>query len=192
MIVLALVAAASAPPTIVAQERQIRVSVTVSGTPERLWPLWTTNEGVRSFFAPGSNIDLRVDGAYEIFFDPAAPSGGKGAEGMRLLAVEPNRRLAFTWNAPETMAYVRQQRTIVSVDFLPVGRDSTRVVLRQIGWGTGPEWDQAFAYFDNAWNGFVMPMFKYRVEHGPVTWSAVPTVSRIQATSMEHLTASKR
>jgi uncharacterized protein YndB with AHSA1/START domain len=174
------------------QERQIRVSVTVAASPEQVWSLWTTNEGVRSFFAPGSNIDARVDGLYEIFFDPAAAAGKKGADGMRLLAVEPNRRLAFTWNAPDTQPYVRAQRTLVTIDMKAVGRDSTQVVLRHIGWGSGPEWDQAIAYFAPAWNGFVMPAFKYRVEHGPINWSSLPKLAPIHVDPIERLAAVSR
>jgi uncharacterized protein YndB with AHSA1/START domain len=170
-----------------AQERQIRVSVTVAATPEQVWPLWTTDEGVRSFFAPGSHIDLVVDGAYEIFFDPSAPPGKRGADGMRLLAVEPNRRLAFTWNAPEMLAYARAQRTVVIVDFTPVGSDSTRVTLRHIGWGAGPEWDRAIRYFEPAWNGFVMASFKRRMEQGPINWAALPDLQPVQPSAIEEL-----
>jgi len=164
-VIFALLGAGLTPAAASAQERQIRVAVTVAATPEQVWPLWTTDQGVRSFFAPGSHIELRVDGAYEIFFDPAAPAGLRGADGMRLLAVEPNRRLAFTWNAPATLPYARAQRTVVTVDFATVGKDSTRVTLRHIGWGTGPEWDEAIRYFEPAWNGFVNP----RIESTPWT-----------------------
>jgi uncharacterized protein YndB with AHSA1/START domain len=185
---LAALAAVTAPGTTSGQERQIRVAVTVPGTVERAWKLWTTDAGVRSFFAPGSHIDLRVEGAYEIFFAPAAPPGARGADGMRLLAVEPQRRLAFTWNAPSSMPYVRAQRTVVMVDFAPAGPDSARVTLRHIGWGSGPEWDEAIRYFDRAWNGFVMPFFRYRVERGPVDWAAPPAVAPIHPTAVERLT----
>jgi len=172
-----------------AQERQIRVTVDVAAPPERVWALWTTEEGVRSFFAPASRIDLRVDGAYEIFFAPSAPEGSRGADGMRLLAVEPTRRLAFTWNAPDEMPYVRRQRTMVTVNFAPVGTDSTRVTLRHIGWGTGPEWDKALQYFETAWNAYVMPFLRYRVERGPVNWSAPPALRPIQPKAIEELAA---
>ena len=186
-LILAGLPAIGVAPHAAAQERQIRVPVTVATTPEHAWQLWTTDEGVRSFFAPGSHIELKVDGAYEIFFDPRAAPGERGADGMRLLAVEPNRRLAFTWNAPATLPYVRGQRTVVTVDFTPVGQNSTSVVLRHIGWGSGREWDEAITYFDAAWNGFVMPMFKYRVEHGAVNWAELPKVSPIRKTAIEEL-----
>jgi len=175
--------------TAAAQDRQIRVDVTVAATPAQVWPLWTTNEGVRSFFAPGSNIELKVDGLYEIFFAPAAPAGQRGADGMRLLVVESNRRLVFTWNAPTALPYVRGQRTVVSVDFTPVGADSTRVTLRHTGWGSGPEWDEAIAYFEPAWNGFVMASFKRRMEHGPIDWKALPTLQPVRRNAIERLVA---
>ncbi len=190
-IALTLFAAALLPAALLAQDRQIKVAVTVAATPEQVWPLWTTDEGVRSFFAPSSHIDLKVGGAYEIFFDPSAPTGQKGADGMTLLAVEPNRRLAFTWNAPGTMPYVRAQRTIVIVDFTPVGKDSTRVTLQHIGWGSGKEWDDAIKYFEPAWNGFVMASFKRRMEHGPINWKSLPKLQPVQKTAIEHLVAAK-
>jgi uncharacterized protein YndB with AHSA1/START domain len=182
MVIIAL------PFALAAQERQIRTSVTVATTPEQAWALWTTNEGIRSFFAPGSHIELRVDGPYEIFFMPAAPAGQRGADGMRLLAVEPNRRLAFTWNAPAALPYVRAQRTVVTVEFEPVGADSTRVTLRHFGWGSGPEWDSAISYFEPAWNNFVMPAFKRRVERGPIDWNNLPTLEPAQPRAIEYLT----
>lgn len=175
-----------------AQERQIRVAVTVPATPEEVWALWTTDEGVRSFFAPDSHIELEVDGAYEIYFAPTAPPGSKGADGMRLLAVEPHRRLAFTWNAPATLPYVRAQRTMVTVDLTPVGQDSTLVVLRHIGWGSGPEWDEAIGYFETAWNAYVMPFLRYRIEHGPLDWSDPPALAPIHEVAIERLTTVSR
>jgi uncharacterized protein YndB with AHSA1/START domain len=188
---MALLGCAAIAP-LAAQERQIRISLTVPAVPEQVWNLWTTDDGIRSFFAPGSHVDLRVDRWYEIYFDPSAPPGQRGADSMRLLVVEPNRRLGFTWNAPGTMPYIRGQRTVVYVDLTPVGADSTRVVLRHTGWGTGPEWDQAIRYFEQAWNGFVMAALRYRVEHGPVNWSSMSRLEPVQKTAIEYLTPVSR
>src|SRR5262245_21233625 len=190
-ILTAVIALVVFPQLSAAQERQIRVSVTVAAKPEQVWALWTTNEGVRSFFAPGSNIDLKVDGAYEIFFNPAAPAGKRGADGMRLLAVEPNKRLAFTWNAPPTLS-TRGQRTMVSIDLTPIGGDSTRVVLRHFGWGSGPDWDATVAYFEQAWNAVVLPRLRHRIEHGPINWSAPPSVAPVHERAIEVLIATAR
>ncbi len=188
---LALIGVLGIPSVASAQERQVRVSVTVPAPVAQCWALWTTDEGVRSFFAPSSRIDLRVDGAYEIFFFPTAPPGQRGADDMRLLAVEPNRRIAFTWNAPNTLPSIRAQRTVVSVEFAPETAASTRVTLRHFGWGSGPEWDDAIKYFETAWNGFVMPAFVHRVQHGPLDWKTLPALKPAQQAAIEHLVAVK-
>lgn len=181
-------------PTEAGVVRQLRIPVTVRTTLAEAWRLWTTPEGVTSFFAPGCHIELKVDGAYEIYFDPSAPPGQRGADGMRLLAVEPERRLVFTWNAPRTMPKVRDQRTVVEVTFDAVGPDSVRVTLTHSGWGTGAEWDAAFTYFDGAWNGFVMPAFVHRVTRGPIDWKAARRLdlTPILPTAAEILTVARQ
>ena len=77
---------------------------------------------IRSFFAPACNLELRVGGAHEIFFNPAGQPGERGAEGMRLMAIQPHKMLAFDWNAPPHLSNVRQQRTHVVVRFRELGR----------------------------------------------------------------------
>jgi uncharacterized protein YndB with AHSA1/START domain len=135
-----------------------------------------------SFFSPAARIEPRVDGAYEIFFNPSAPPGSRGGDGLRVVVFEPNKRLAFTWNAPPDQSYVRAQRTIVYVDLEPVAGDKTRLTFTHRGWGRGPEWDRAYDYFDNAWRTFVLPHLQYRITHGPIDWSNRPKVEPVAAT----------
>jgi uncharacterized protein YndB with AHSA1/START domain len=47
------------------------------------------------------------------------------------LVIDPPRRLSFTWHSRST----EQQRTVVTIDFLPRG-DSTEVVLVHEGFAT--------------------------------------------------------
>jgi len=58
-------------------EKQAIINATVS----QVWETWTTEEGIRSFFAPACNVDLRVDGPFEVLFDPEAAPGKRGADG---------------------------------------------------------------------------------------------------------------
>jgi uncharacterized protein YndB with AHSA1/START domain len=108
-----------------ASDRILRAEVVVSAPLDSVWKAWTTEEGVRSFFAPGCRIEPRVDGAYEIWFNPAGAPGSRGGDDLRVLALEPGRRLAFTWNAPPSLPYTRAQRTMVSVEFEPVSPTRT-------------------------------------------------------------------
>lgn len=131
-------------------ERAVRAEVVVGAEPERVWEAWTTEEGLEGFFAPACSVDLRVGGAYEVYFDPSAPAGRRGAEGTRVLALDPPRMLAFTWISKPGME-VREQRTsvVVRLDRLAEGR--TRVRLENTGYGVGSDWDEALAYFTRAW-----------------------------------------
>lgn len=155
-------------------DRVIREEVIIPAGVDAVWDAWTTSDGITSFFAPACNIDLRVDGSYEILFDPKAEPGHRGAEGVRILALQPKNMLAFTWNAPLHMPKVRKQWTHVVVRFEPVGEASTKVTLSHDGWGEGSEWDEAFAYFTRAWNDVVLPRLKHRFTVGPVDWDNPP------------------
>ncbi len=154
-----------------AAERAIDKSVTVAASVNEAWAAWTTREGITSFFAPDAKIEPQVGGAFEVYFNPFAEPGMKGADGLRYLALQPPRMLSFDWNAPPSLPQVRQQRTFVVVRFAPQGDKSTLVTLHHTGWGDGGEWDQAYTYFDRAWGG-VLANLKKRFDSGPVDWSA--------------------
>jgi uncharacterized protein YndB with AHSA1/START domain len=157
-------------------DRVLRTELVIDAPVETLWKLWTTEAGLTSFFAPGCRIEPRVDGAFEIYFNPAAAPGLRGAEGTRIVAFEPDARLAFTWNAPPSQPTVRAQRTIVELRFQPQSPGTTRIAFTHYGWGNGPEWDAAYDYFDKAWSTFVLPNLVWRVAHGPIDWKSVPQI----------------
>src|SRR5262245_42150001 len=153
-----------------AAERTINKEVVVDATAEQVWQAWTTREGIVSFFAPDANVEARVGGPFQIYFDPQGSPGSKGADDMRFMALQPMRMLSFDWNAPPSLPEARKQRTFVLLRFEPVGEKQVRVTLTHIGWGDGGEWDKAYAYFDRAW-GNVFANLKKRFESGPIDWT---------------------
>lgn len=179
----------SSSPSSPSSDRILRASLVLEAPVDTVWKLWTTEEGVRSFFAPGCRIEPKVDGAYEVYFNPSAPAGEKGGEGNRVLAFEHSKRLAFTWNAPPSQPYARAQRTFVEIRLSPEGDRKTRLVFTHAGWGDGPEWDAAYAYFDKAWSGFVLPNLVWRIAHGPIDWKARPEVKPVAPTLAVELAA---
>jgi len=165
-----VIAAVSAFP----QERHIEGQVIVNASVEDVWKAWTTCEGIKTFFAPGCNIELRSGGPYEIFFAPNAESGMRGGDGMIVLAFQENKMLSFTWNAPPSLPEARKQVTHVTIRFEKVDETKTKVTLHHDGWGEAGEWDKAFDYFTHAWNKVVLPRLKYRFEKGPIDWNNPP------------------
>lgn len=175
--VMAAAAAAAAVPA-AAAERALDKTVVVPASVDAVWQAWTTTSGVTSFFAPGAEIEPRVGGAFHVYFDPGAEPGQRGADDMRILALQPKRMLSFDWNAPPSLPQARQQRTFVVVRLHPVDERSTRVTLHHTGWGDGGEWDQAYTYFDRAWDN-VLAGLKARFETGPKDWK--PWLAQLEA-----------
>ena len=153
-----------------AAERSIDKEIVVTATPEQVWSAWTTREGITSFFAPDANIEARVGGPFEIYINPFAEPGMRGADGMRFMALQRPTMLSFDWNAPPSLPEVRAQRTFVVVRIQPLSEGQTRVTLHHTGWGEGGQWDKAHAYFDRAW-GNVLNNLKKRFESGAIDWT---------------------
>jgi uncharacterized protein YndB with AHSA1/START domain len=153
-----------------AAERALDKEVVVNATLDQAWAAWTTREGIISFFAPDAHIEARVGGAFQIYMDPLAEPGMKGADDMHFLALQPKRMISFDWNAPPSLPEARQQRTVVIVRFTPVDDRHTQVSIHHVGWGDGGEWDKAYAYFDKAWP-FVLGGLQKRFDQGPRDWT---------------------
>lgn len=162
--------ALSASPPLQAAERALDKSVEIVATLDQAWAAWTTREGITSFFAPDAKIEPRVGGAFQVYIDPLAEPGMKGADDMRVMAVQPKKMISFDWNAPPHLAEARAQRTFVVVRFEPVNEKATRITLHHTGWGDGGEWDKSYAYFDRAW-GDVLGNLEKRFDSGPQDWT---------------------
>ena len=142
-------------------ERILHKETTVASPIERVWWAWTTSEGMSSWWAKNSWIELRLGGPYELYFLMDRPRGFQGSEGCRILSYCPNEMLSFSWNFPPTMPEIRNEHTWVVLRFARLGRSKTRVTLDQIGWETGQAWYAGWKYFDDAW-GRVLKRFRTR------------------------------
>lgn len=160
------------------RERAISGEVFINANLTEAWNAWTTEEGIKSFFAPDCKIDIKPGGFYEIYFDPDAPEGERGGEGLRVLAVQPEKMLSFTWNAPPSLPEVRHQHTCVVLRFYAI-EDGTKITLYHCGWGSDGEWDQAFEYFQRAWLAIVLPRLAYRFQRGAIDWSDPPGIDEL-------------
>jgi uncharacterized protein YndB with AHSA1/START domain len=178
--------AGGAAPT---NDRILRADITVAAPVADVWAAWTTDAGIATFFAPEGHVDLRVDGTYDVWFNPKGQPGERGAEGMRILDVDPLKRFAFTWNAPPSIPTIRGRRTVVVLEFAAAGEKTTQLRLTQWGWGEGADWDKSFDYFDQAWGGFVLPSLLRRFETGPIDWSKEPNLAPLAGTLKRTLAA---
>ena len=138
--------------------RTVVHTTAVATRPLVAWRAWTSSEALTGWWpVPRTTIDLRVGGAFELHFDPAAPPGSQGSEGCRFLGYVPGEMLSFTWNAPPHLV-LREHHTWVVLTFTLLGEEATAVQLVHAGFGDGPDWDAYRDYFASAW-GRVLELF---------------------------------
>ncbi len=132
-------------------DRILRHEVIVQASLKDVWNAWTTTEGVKSFFSENADIQLAPGCRYEVYFLMDRPYGQRGSEDCRVLSFLPLTMLSFEWNAPPEFGELRDKRTVVVLQFEELDPEKVRVVLCQHSWGTGPQWDRLYDYFDKAW-----------------------------------------
>jgi uncharacterized protein YndB with AHSA1/START domain/predicted enzyme related to lactoylglutathione lyase len=118
------------------------------------WAIWTTHEGLKNFFGADNYVEIRQNGAFEIYFLMQNPEGLRGSEGCKVLSYLPNEMLSFSWNVPPEFADLRQknEKTFVVVQFKKISESQTEIVLTHLGWQDTPEYAPVFAYFEKAWD----------------------------------------
>lgn len=136
--------------------RSIFFEVVIPGTPHDLFRSWTTEDGADRFFGLSSNIEPAADGLYEIKFEGVLPDGrAPGTTGTRILHFEPDRALAFEWQAPVFADELNTTPlpTWVELRFMPRGDAGNSTVLRleHHGFGRGEAWDRVYTFFEHNW-----------------------------------------
>ncbi|HBC47434.1 MAG TPA: hypothetical protein DEO84_01055 [candidate division Zixibacteria bacterium] len=132
-------------------DRILRTETVVPASLSDVWKAWTTTDGIKSFFSDHATIELKLGGKFEVLFLMDRPYGEQGSEDCRILSYLPMSMLSFEWNTPPEFGPLRDIRTVVVLQFEELGPREVRVILTEHGWGTGPEWDAVYDYFNRAW-----------------------------------------
>lgn len=101
-------------------------------SPDKVWRAWTDPAALTRWFGPGepdsvvqADLDLRVGGRYHIAF--TTPDGERHDVSGHYEAVEPHRRLAFTWAWKSTPQRVSR----VVIELAPVGTGTDLAFLHE-------------------------------------------------------------
>ena len=161
-------------------DRTIFLEAMVAAPPAAVFKLWTSDDGIKKFFAPAARIDAKVGGRYHVIFAPAKdPEGDShGTKGARILKLVPNKELAFEWitfagdellgkNAPPYAPPAERnlnplptwvELTFESVDGEP---NKTHVRFAHYGFREGEKWESSFQWFTHAWKGVLNQLAAY-------------------------------
>lgn len=132
----------------------LRFEVKVGAPVEDVWHAWTDEDEITGWFSPEANIEPRLGGAYELFFDPQ-DHDHMSTKGCVITEFEPVNRLGFDWKGPDQFADLMNDPdalTRVKVEFREY-EGGTRVSLEHGGWGDGEGWADAREWHRRAWEG---------------------------------------
>ena len=165
----ALLAAAIVAPTFAAaaahseSEKMLRVEITVPAPRSEVWKAFSTSEGLSTWLAPNSMVDLKPGGDWMVHF----PGGSTG--GGTIVSFVPQKEIVISALAPDKFPTVRAQRTTARFELEDHGT-GTLVRLTQTGWKDGDEWDRAYEYL-TAGNAQLLATLHCRFVSGPIDWS---------------------
>lgn len=145
----------------------VYAEATVEVSPSDAFSDWTQAERIEGFFAPKATIEAKPGGIYELCFAPDAPKGSCGNDDGRVLGLEDNKMISFTWAMPPYMPEIRPHLTSVQIYFEPAGDDKTRVQLFHTGFGTSEAWEKGHDYFEQTWPAVLENYRAYRANAQP-------------------------
>jgi uncharacterized protein YndB with AHSA1/START domain len=160
------------------KNKQLIFEMNLDSNVEQVYNAWSTEEGIKTFFAPDCEVEVKLYGKYHIHFFPDNEPGSRGTEDELLIAHEPNKMISFTWGFALSLKDLRQnQKTIVLIRFEEVTQNKTGLIFIQSGWGESDERQKGFDYFSETWGKVVLARLKYRFKHGPVDWNNLPDLT---------------
>jgi uncharacterized protein YndB with AHSA1/START domain len=132
-------------------------SVKLNCNAEKAFEMFTVNEYLQSWLTELANVEPKLGGKYELFWDPADRENNSTI-GCKITAIEKNKFLGFEWKGPPQFKHFMNTAvplTHVIVFFMPCGDVESglcsEVYLIHSGWGDSAEWQEAKSYFDKAW-----------------------------------------
>jgi uncharacterized protein YndB with AHSA1/START domain len=134
--------------------RVLQYSVEVNAPAKAAWDAVADQETVRRWLVPFAAFDLRQGGTMEEGFSTAAKPGDANNIRHDILAYVPGRVLVYrNTNTPPGLPGREAYKRVTGIfEVQDLGAGKARIVLSQVGYLPGEEFDKAYAFFkaDNA------------------------------------------
>jgi uncharacterized protein YndB with AHSA1/START domain len=137
--------------------RVLKLETVVAAPPAEVWKAFSTVDGLKRWVAPVVDLELRPGGVMLTHYDAKAAIGAAGTIRLGIVNFIENELITYKVNLGETFPQrVRSEDQNLQevIQLFPVEGGKTRVVATMMGWGSGKEWDDAYAFFEkgNAWH----------------------------------------
>lgn len=134
--------------------RDLQQSIVIDAPVAVLWKSFTDPAEFKRWNSPVAAIDMRVGGSLEASYDKTHAIGDPNNIRHRVITFLPERLIVFqNIQAPRALPGAAAfQRTVIVLQFEPLGPRRTRATLSVTGWGSDPASDRLYLFFqrDNA------------------------------------------
>jgi len=132
-------------------DKIIHISKNLRCSQSEAFKMFTENRSLESWLTVLAEVEPRVGGKYELFWNPEDRENDSTI-GCKVLAIEPNRLISFEWKGPKEQKELNEIRPLTSVvvSFFPLAF-GTEVHLIHAGWRDSEQWKAAFDYFVRNW-----------------------------------------
>jgi len=135
-------------------QNDLQQSVVIDAPVAVLWKSFVDPKEFARWNAPVAAIDMRVGGSLEATYNPKHVIGDPNNIKHRVITFLPERLIVFqNIQAPKELPNADKfQRTVIIVQFEPLGPEKTKVTLSCTGFGADPASQQIYRFFqeDNA------------------------------------------
>ena len=138
-------------------QKIIQIEMELNCDVSQAFELFTVSEKLESWLPEKAEVEPKVGGNYELFWDPQNREINSTI-GCKITSIKKDKFLSFEWKGPEkfqSFLNFCDPLTHVVVVFSSSSDDpqKTTLFLFHSGWRDGPEWQKALDYFEKAWSG---------------------------------------
>jgi uncharacterized protein YndB with AHSA1/START domain len=131
---------------------ELHCEIKINASLNSIWEAWTNSDLLTEWFSPEANIEPKVKGSFELFFDPTNHDH-QSTKGCVITFIKPMEEISFTWKGPNHFAEIMNNPsslTLVNVLFL---KDANNVLIKlsHSGWGSTDKWDKAKSWHQEQW-----------------------------------------
>jgi len=146
----------------------IQIEIELDCNINHAFELFTVNDQLESWLPEKADVEPKVGGKYELFWDPQNRETNSTI-GCKITSIEKDKFVSFEWKGPEIFQSFMNfchPLTHVVVVFCSSSDNpkKTTLFLFHSGWRDDPDWQKARDYFEKAWFG-ALNVLKEKLEN---------------------------
>jgi Activator of Hsp90 ATPase homolog 1-like protein len=137
-------------------ERVLRLEMTVPLDRAKAWELFTIDSEIKKWMAPSAHIELKTGGYIVTNYDTTKSLSDPSSIRLGIINYIENEMLTLKVKLNNNFSSRVQNEDGNLQEIIQLkdaGNGNTNIISSMIGWGTGPDWDKTYSFFEkgNTW-----------------------------------------